>query len=534
MFIKEISIKNFRSIKDLTVNPGNLCAIIGPNSAGKTNVLKAIDLVLGEGWTTKAKVARELFNDTTKPVIIEITFAKPIEFTNKRGYKVSISSVKLTMELEPELSAKTSINDGDTFYDHDQFKKLCHFIFIPSERQLSSELRVSQWTMLGKLMKLIYENYIFHYDGDEQKIKKEFAEKIKPAKDFLELDFSENEVTFKKFVNTFKKYCEENSAGLANEFEPILDIYNLNWFYKTLQIHVKEDLPDKHFDSDEVGAGMQNLLMISIFQTYAELMGGRVILGIEEPEIYLYPQAQRSLYKNFIALSNNTQIFYTTHNPNFVDASRPDDIVLLRRNISNGTYKLKKNIFFNSQNARKLQHKIYTHFNPERNEIFFAKKVLLVEGDSDKILFSTLCQDKWRIDIDSRGIALVSCCGKGGVNYFIGVCNLIGFKDFFAVWDRDNKGDYNPEKDLLLETLQKGNGLEINDNLEKFLGLPHGDGAEKVKNAFNWAKSVNQDKIPKEFLKIKEFLETDLNNTEEEMPDDLENTDINWSEEIPF
>ena len=173
MFIKEISIKNFRSIKDLTVNPSNLCAIIGPNGAGKTNVLKAIDLVLGEGWTTKAKVARELFNDTTKPVIIEITFAKPIEFTNKKGYKVSISSVKLTMELEPELSAKTSINDGGAFYDHDQFKKLCHFIFIPSERQLSSELRVSQWTMLGKLMKLIYENYNCLYDVDEPKIKKE-------------------------------------------------------------------------------------------------------------------------------------------------------------------------------------------------------------------------------------------------------------------------------------------------------------------------------------------------------------------------
>ena len=338
MFIQKLEIKNFRSIKELTIEPKNLCALIGPNSVGKTNILRALDLVIGEGWTTKAKIARELFLDTTKPIIIEVSFVSPITFTNKRGYEVSVSSVKLEMTLEPELSAKTTINGDNTFYDQEQFKKLCHFIFITSERHLTSELRVSQWTMLGKLMRLVYENYVAQNSGNEQDLKNKFAEKIKPAKDFLEDDFSEDEVTFKKFVNAFKKYCKENSAGLANEFEPVLDIYNLNWFYKTLQIHVKENFPDRHFDSEEVGAGMQNLLLVSIFQTYAELMGGNVIFGIEEPEIYLYPQAQRALYKNFIKLSENTQIFYTTHNPNFVDGGRPDDIVLLRKDIDRGTY----------------------------------------------------------------------------------------------------------------------------------------------------------------------------------------------------
>ncbi|MDP1760555.1 MAG: AAA family ATPase, partial [Candidatus Woesebacteria bacterium] len=143
MFIQKLEIKNFRSIKELTIQPKNLCALIGPNSVGKTNVLRALDLVIGEGWTTKAKVARELFHDTAKPIIIEVSFANPITFTNKRGYEVSISSVKLEMTLEPELSAKTTINGDNIFYDQDQFKKLCHFIFITSERQLASELRVS-------------------------------------------------------------------------------------------------------------------------------------------------------------------------------------------------------------------------------------------------------------------------------------------------------------------------------------------------------------------------------------------------------
>lgn len=532
MFIKSLTIKNFRSIKELTIEPKNLCALIGPNSAGKTNIFHALDLILGEGWTTKARVARELFNDTTQPIVIEVKFTSPIQFTNKHGYAVNISSVKLEMTLEPELSVKTSVNGNEDkpFYDNDQFKKLCHFILIPSERQLGSELRVSQWTMLGKLMKLVYENYVTKYEGDEKNLKEEFAEKIKPAKEFLEEDFSTDEVTYKKFVDTFKKYCKENSAGLANDFDPILDIYNLNWFYKTLQIHVKEKFPDKYFDSDEVGSGMQNLLLISIFQTYSELMGGKVIFGIEEPEIYLYPQAQRALYKNFIKLSENTQIFYTTHNPNFVDAARPEDLILLRKNNEQGTFALEKNDSFNTGNAEKEKYRIYTHFNPERNELFFARKVLFVEGDSDKILFSTLCEKRWGINIDEQGISVISCEGKGGVLYFVGVCKLIGFDDYFAIFDKD--GDLN-HPDLLTEAKSGDKGLEIDPNLERFLGLPEGGDAEKVKNAHEWAISIEDNRIPEEFLKVKEFIEEDITTKKENSIDTEETTEENLSD-LPF
>lgn len=503
MYISKISIKNFRSIKQITVDPSNLSGLIGPNSSGKTNILKAIDLVLGEGWASKAKVARELFNDPNKEMFIKIDFSEPVNDW--------IKTVTLKMNYTPlscdirTWSDYPNDKNGEGYYMSEDFKKSCHFIYISAERNLRNELRVSQWTMLGKMMRLVYENYVSHYEEDEQKLKDEFKNKMASAKSFLEDDFSETEITFKKFVDKFKEKCNQNSSGLANDFNPVLDIYNLNWFYKTLQIHVQEDLPNKHFDSEEVGAGMQNLLMISIFQTYAELMGGKVIFGIEEPEIYLYPQAQRSLYKSFQDLSKNTQIFYTTHNPNFVNASRADDIFLLRKNPEKGTYKLEKKDYFSTFNANKdeLKYKIYTHFNPERNELFFAKKVLFVEGDSDKILYSTLCEEKWGFDLDKNGISIISCSGKGGVNYFLGVCNLIGFEDYFAVWDKDEDLD---NGNFLNQAETTNKGLCLDPNLESFLNLPTSKDAEKVKNAHNWALNVQIENIPIDFEKIKMFL----------------------------
>ncbi len=508
MFIKKLEIENFRSIKHLIIDPSNLCAIIGPNSSGKTNILKAIDLVLGEGWTTKAKIARELFNDVSKPIKIVLFFDQPVDYTysSKYGPKtLSVNSIELEMRLQPELFAKTTINNGGDFYGQEQFKKQCHFIYISSERQLTDELRVSEWTMLGKLMRLIYENYISN-KGDEENLKNEFATKIKPAKEYLENDFDKNSITFKKFSDKFKKYCRGNSSGFATDFEPMLNIYNLNWFYKTLQINVFEGEENKNFNSEDVGAGVQNLLLISIFQTYAELMGGKVIFGIEEPEIYLYPNAQRALYNNLIGLSEETQIFYTTHNPNFLDASRPDDIQIIRKNKENGTYKFEKNIILTNSSSKNDKFEIYTHFNPERNELFFANKVILVEGDSDKICFMTLCKEKWKLNLDQLGYSVIECCGKSGVNYFVGVCQLVGQGNYFAIWDQDDK-EYNPKnKDLLSEIKNSDHGLEISGNLEKFLGLSTTNDNKKVENAYNWA--MNVEVVPEKFLVVKSFLES--------------------------
>lgn len=259
---------------------------------------------------------------------------------------------------------------------------------------------------------------------------------------------------------------------------------------------------------------MQNLILLSIFQTYAELLGGRVIFGIEEPEIYLYPQAQRALYKSFKNLSKESQIFYTTHNINFVDSARPDDLVILRKS-ENGTYPLKKASFFNSINAEKQKYKIYTHFNQQRNELFFAKKILLVEGDSDRILIHTFCEEKWNIDVDSEGISIIECGGKAGVIYFLGVCKLIGHDNYFAIWDKDNENKIDDANNILKDALNNNQGLEFNPDMETELGICKGD---KVRNAHAYVMNLDNNSIPIRLTIIQNF----LNNT----PTIEENDDI--------
>lgn len=91
MKISRVHIENYRSIKSLDFSPNNYCALIGENNAGKSNILKAINLVLGETWPTDRTFTEEDFNncDTSKDIVIQIYFDKFIEFWKNTTCKIA-------------------------------------------------------------------------------------------------------------------------------------------------------------------------------------------------------------------------------------------------------------------------------------------------------------------------------------------------------------------------------------------------------------------------------------------------------------
>jgi putative ATP-dependent endonuclease of the OLD family len=52
MRISRIKVQNFRSIQSVDFPLGNVCALIGPNNAGKSNILLALQHVLGRDWVS--------------------------------------------------------------------------------------------------------------------------------------------------------------------------------------------------------------------------------------------------------------------------------------------------------------------------------------------------------------------------------------------------------------------------------------------------------------------------------------------------
>jgi predicted ATPase len=160
---------------------------------------------------------------------------------------------------------------------------------------------------------------------------------------------------------------------------------------------------------------------------------GGLLLLIEEPELYLRPQAQRYLYRLLrqFALAGN-QVIYSTHSPAFLNVTRLDELVFVERLPVTGTHALQPEPVSADEDFR-----VMTEFDAARSELFLARAVVLVEGLTEKLVlpfvFAAL-----GYDVDREAISIVECGGKPNIPLFARICKAIGIP-FVVVHDSDRK-----------------------------------------------------------------------------------------------
>jgi hypothetical protein len=169
--------------------------------------------------------------------------------------------------------------------------------------------------------------------------------------------------------------------------------------------------------------------------TGVESLGGAGVTGlvllIEEPELFMGPQAQRHLYRLLRALSENgNQVLYSTHAGVFLSVDRLEELALVRHNRRLGTTVARPSPLSNRESFR-----AFAEFDAERAELFLARAALLVEGRTEKIAFPFVFA-ALGYDPDREAIAIVDCGGKGNLPLFARICNECGIP-YVVVHDRD-------------------------------------------------------------------------------------------------
>ncbi len=144
-----------------------------------------------------------------------------------------------------------------------------------------------------------------------------------------------------------------------------------------------------------------------MFQAYERLRKKGAVFLIEEPEMHLHPHRARFFYQTLRRISRENQVIYTTHSPYFVAIPEFEEVRIVKRNQANRTTVIESNL----PPSEGLREKLRKEFDPERNELFFAKHVILVEGDTEKLALPEYAA-RLGLDLDRAGVSIVEVGGK--------------------------------------------------------------------------------------------------------------------------
>lgn len=491
MRIAKVHIENFRSIKELEFSPGPFCVLIGENNAGKSNILRALNLILGESWPNERSFSEEDFynQDTSKDIVIQVFFDEEIE-DKPNGFPVKIAGFELRCKAykrrvgnKPAGTLKVDytcldIKGNYIKYPANQLKsgqkyngqwitlrvsndrrEQIPFIYVDVLRGYDRQTPSSRWSVLRKLFNEV--NTEFLNDKKKEKItlpdgtiqeltrKEAFEYAVKDAYKYLRTN-SFIEIENLLAANAMEQMGIEPGEGdVSLHFES----HDPTHAYKSLQLYI--DQMGITSPAGEVGAGLQSAIVVGIFRTYEELKKEGAIFAIEEPEVFLHPQKARYFESVLRGLAEGgNQVFITTHSPVYVKVYDPESVAVVRRTQERGTWVTQTEKVSIADNERQAL-RLMTEFDTQRNELFFARRVMLVEGNTEKVALPLIFR-ALGIDINKVGISIIECGGKTKIPLFARVSKALSIP-FVVLVDHDIK-------EIKEEWSERRKDKEQNDN----------------------------------------------------------------------
>ena len=329
-------------------------------------------------------------------------------------------------------------------------------LLIPAFRTTETTLKITKWSWYGKLLQKEWNDSCKEDDENEiARVAEELRTTVGKVYQNLKDDMNEQ---LRKTLTLMKISIDINM--LENKSED---------YYKNIRLAVNDGIETP---LESKGSGLQSLIMIELFKFYCKTFNQSSLLILEEPELFLHPHAKRMLsdiLMDFIA-NNKNQIIITTHSEEFIHNVDIENINVIRKT-KDGTKK-KRILKDNYGDGKELQ-KLKIELQHKNAEMFFAEKVILVEGE-EQILIPEIVKKLYGKNIlNNNDISIIKVGGKSYFNIYRKVLNELNIENYIiADYDILNNG-LNPllnddEKEKLSEIKsQMSHSLKSSKNIKK-------------------------------------------------------------------
>ncbi len=363
---------------------------------------------------------------------------------------------------------------------------LPHYIFVPAVRDVTDEAKVTKTNPFGKLLYAVLESVT-----EQQKTELEITlENLQKRLNRVGGDDRLGSIakTEKKLNNVLKEYM---SCDLEIEFQsPTIET-----LLTTPQLFADDGF--RNMVSNK-GHGLQRAIIFSILRCYSELVTGDgeekkkpMIFVVEEPELYMHPQAQRNIRKVFRGIANKgDQVMFSTHSSLLLDVAYFDEVIRVesiqeeiddKKTVRSAVWQLPMEAMIRDLKARHgvsttddSIRELYSHaYHPNRSEGFFAKSIILVEGPTEQYALPIYAEIAG-YPLDSLNISVVDSGGKGSMDRLYRIFNELGIPCFMLFdYDKGNGDKQIVDKsvellDLAGENTEPPNDILIRDNVACF------------------------------------------------------------------
>ena len=430
--VESVRISGFRGIQNMEINLPRIAVLIGPNNSGKTSVLKALQLALGN--YTQYLSEEDFFIDEkdsrAEEIIIDIRIVPfdAVQSSVKQNFDEewgALFSDRIKKEGDQEFLAirtivKTDEAKGGFECVRYILKNWPKFNSWKEEKPIPKEK--SHPRLLGlSFISMESQRDIYH----ELRDKSSFAGRIladvkydKPSTEKIEKEIETiNQEAVKKSegLKSLKTYLKRLSSMFYDESDVEISPFPKKIRDLSKHFSIYFGKKDKMaFSMEYHGMGTRSwasiLTTLAFIQSRAKQHAKESkpffpLFTAEEPEAHLHPSAQKTLCRQLEEFEGQAVI--TTHSPYFVATANISDIRSLS-NSDNGVVARNPSKSFSSKEIHKINREIISH----KGELLFAKAWILCEGITEEQLIPVMFELKNQETVFNLGISCVSVNGR--------------------------------------------------------------------------------------------------------------------------
>jgi len=432
ILIDTVRIAGFRGIKNLEISLPRVTLLIGMNNSGKTSLLKALHLALGDYSRHLSEEDFYIGSDDKRvaEILVDIRIV-PVDDKGDRtkefdenwqaelGDKIKAEAnddqyVALRTRSKPDriksgfdtsrstLEKWTNVNNWNT----ERIKETktsarlpsISFIAIEAQRDIHQEIREKS-SLVGRVLSSVEYNEteitaleLLIKEVNEQAIDKSIE--LTNLKTNLERLNQSFESSGKAEITPFPKKIRDLSKHFSAYFG---------------------ETASSSFSMEYHGMGTRSWASMLIVKAFTELQSKKhedegkpffPILTAEEPEAHLHPNAQKTLYRQLAETQG--QIIVSTHSPYLAAMANQAELRYLKKS-NDGIIARYLDPNLGSEDRRRLQREVIH----SRGEILFAKALVLCEGETEEQALPLLFQKYFGCEAFVVGVNFIGVGGSG-------------------------------------------------------------------------------------------------------------------------